>query len=188
MGTERLETFSDGVMAVIITIMVLNLKVPTGASIHDLRIIMPGLLIYALSFRVIGTFWNNHHNLLRATKTIDARIMWANLVFLFTLSIIPYFTAWFGQHYTSAIPTAAYATALLVAGVGYNLLLRSILASDGADMHMRRVVGKDFKGSVSLLCYTVSIPLAFVSSWFSIALFIVVASIWLIPESRFKKA
>lgn len=186
MGTERLETFSDGVVAVIITIMVLNLKIPTGASAHDLRMVLPSFLVYALSFRVIGTFWNNHHNLLRSAK-VDTRIMWSNLLFLFSLSIIPFFTAWFGRHYTSSVPTASYGAALLIAGIGYNILLRCILASEKASVQARRAIGRDFKGLFSLLCYAASIPLAFVSTWLSIRLFVIVASIWLIPESRLKK-
>jgi uncharacterized membrane protein len=183
MNTSRLETFSDGVMAVIITIMVLGLKVPSGASIYDLKPLLPNFLIYALSFLMLGIYWNNHHQLLRATKKVTSGIMWSNLLLLFCLSLIPFFTNWFGQHHAATVPTAAYGTVLLAAAIGYWTLLQSILKSDKRGI-IRKAVGNDLKGNISLLSYLVSIPLAFVRPWLSIILFVFVAIIWFIPDKR----
>lgn len=183
MDTSRLETFSDGVMAVIITIMVLGLKTPLGTSFHDLKALIPSFLIYALSFQVVGEYWNNHHHLLKAAKTINGRIMWSNLLLLFFLSLIPFFTNWFGQHHSAKVPTAAYGSILFAAAIGYTMLLRAILASNDEDK-INRAIGSDYKGKISILSYLLSIPAAFISHWISIALFIFVAIIWFIPERR----
>lgn len=183
MDTSRLEAFSDGVMAVIITIMVLGLKVPEGASFNDLKQLLPNFLIYALSFLMVGIYWNNHHQLLRANKKITSGIMWSNLLLLFCLSLIPFFTNWFGQNHSASVATAAYGTVLLAAAISYWTLLRFILKSDEQGT-IRKAVGNDFKGNLSLISYIIAIPIAFISPWLSVILFIFVALIWFIPDKR----
>lgn len=182
--TSRLEAFSDGVLAVIITIMVLELKVPEGTSLQNLAPLLPHLLVYALSFHVIGTYWNNHHHLLKTVKVITPRIMWSNLLLLFCLSLIPFFTAWFGEHPLSTIPNAAYGMSLLAGGLGYFILVRAILASDQEKGEVRRAVGSDIKGKLSLVVYFAGVLLAFVNPWVAIALYVLVAMMWFLPERR----
>ncbi len=184
MTTSRLEAFSDGVIAVIITVMVLELKAPLGSSLHDLRPLLPNFLIYALSFQVVGTYWNNHHHLLRATKVIDANVMWFNLLLLFFISLIPFFTSWFGEHPTAKGPTAAYGTILFAGGVGYFLLLRAIVAADKMNTKLRKAVGNDRKGKISILSYLAAILLTFVSPWIAITIYVLVALTWFIPDKR----
>jgi uncharacterized membrane protein len=184
MDSSRLESFSDGVMAVIITIMVFQIEVPKGGSLHDLGPILPRFLIYAVSFVVIGTYWNNHHHLLRAAKNISTAVMWSNLLLLFFLSLIPFFTAWFGNHPATKDPTAAYGAILLACGFAYSILLRSIVASNRNNPKLQEAVGSDIKGVISVGSYVFAVALAFVAPWVSIVIYGLGAFIWFIPERR----
>ena len=183
--TNRLEAFSDGVIAVLITIMVLELKAPAGDQLQALRTLMPNFLVYALSFVSIGTYWNNHHHLLKAAVRVTPRIMWSNMLLLFSLSLIPFFTAWFGQNHASTIPTACYGGIMFFAAMSYYNLVRAILADAGADSAFAKAVGDDYKGKLSAIATLISIPVAFISTWAAIALFIAVTAVWFIPERRF---
>ena len=183
MNTSRLEAFSDGVMAVIITLMALELKAPHGATLASLKPTLPTFAAYAISFSVIGTYWNNHHHLLRAAKQVHHSIMWFNLHLLFWLSLIPFMTAWLGENYKSAWPTAVYAVLLLIAALAYMLLLRSVI-KHGGNPHLRAQIGNDAKGIISPLCYLVAIPLAFVNHWASDAILVAVSLAWFIPDRR----
>ncbi len=187
MSKGRMEAFSDGVIAILITIMVLGLKVPQGAGLADLRPLLPVLLSYALSFVFLGIYWNNHHHLLQAVQHVDGRILWANLHLLFWLSLIPFATAWFGAHTFSAWPTALYGTDLLLAAIAYYILTRALLALHGRESVLAAAVGRDLKGVISIVLYLVAIPLAFVAGWLSYGLYILVAVIWLIPDRRIER-
>ncbi len=187
MGKGRLEAFSDGVLAIIITIMVLELKVPHGQDWVSLKPLIPVFLGYVLSFIYIGIYWNNHHHLLHSVQTVDGRILWANLHLLFWLSLVPFVTGWMGENHFTPIPTALYGVVLLAAGVAYYILVRVLLKRHGAESLLAKAVGKDFKGVISVLIYAVAIALAFVSSWLAGALYIVVAIIWLVPDRRIEK-
>jgi uncharacterized membrane protein len=187
MPKGRLEAFSDGVLAIIITIMVLELKVPQGADLSALRPLLPVILSYVLSFVYLGIYWNNHHHMLQATKHVTGLILWANLHLLFWLSLFPFVTGWMGENHFAPVPTAVYGGVLLLAGVAYTLLLRAILRSEGPESLLATAIGADFKGKVSLLCYAIAIPLAFVSSWIANGLYVAVASIWLIPDRRIER-
>lgn len=187
METGRLDAFSDGVIAVIITIMVLELKVPQGADLHALATDVPTFLAYVLSFVNVGIYWNNHHHLLHATKRIDGRSMWANLHLLFWLSLIPLTTAWAGDYHLAVIPTAAYGFVLLMAAVAYTLLQSAIIAYNGQDSELARALGSDWKGKVSLASYVVSIPMAFVAPVISAMIFVAVAALWFIPDRRIER-
>ncbi len=184
MEKNRLEAFSDGVLAIIITIMVLELKVPHEPNLHALLELAPVLIGYALSFVYIGIYWNNHHHLLHATKKVSGWVMWANLHLLFWLSLVPFVTAWMGVNHFAPLPTAAYGVVLLLAGVAYWLLQRAIIRSDGEDSMLARAVGDDVKGKLSPALYAAAIPLAFVSRWLAGALYVAVALMWLIPDRR----
>ncbi len=184
MSKGRLEAFSDGVIAVIITIMVLELKAPEGVGWHALHEVLPTFLIYVLSFVFLGIYWNNHHHLLHATERITGRVMWANLHLLFWLSLVPFVTAWMGEHHAAAAPNAAYGLVLLMCGLAFTLLLRSLLAVPGGNPRLAAAVGRDMKGTMSLLLYAAGIALAYVSPWISEALYVSVATIWLIPDRR----
>jgi uncharacterized membrane protein len=184
MGKGRLEAFSDGVIAVIITIMVLELKVPHGADLAALQALGPVFLSYVLSFVYIGIYWNNHHHLLHATRHINGRIMWANLHLLFWESLVPFATAWMGENHFAQLPVAIYGFALLMPGLAYLILQREIIALDGRDSLLAIAVGNGLKGKLSLLFYTVAIVLAFFNRWISCALYVVVALMWLIPDRR----
>lgn len=188
MGKNRLEAFSDGVIAIIITIMVLELKVPHGDSLVALQPLIPVLLSYALSFVYIGIYWNNHHHMLHATQKISGAILWANLHLLFWLSLIPFATGWMGENHFTSVPTALYGTVLLMAALAYWLLQFLIIRSEGQDSLLYKAVGNDWKGKASLVCYAVSIPLAFHSEWLSLALYVLVAMLWLVPDRRIEKA
>ncbi len=187
MTKERLVAFSDGVLAVIITIMVLELRVPGGANLAALHSTLPVFLAYVLSFVNIGIYWNNHHHLLYAAKFIDGRVMWANLHLLFWLSLIPFTTAWLGEHHLSALPTAVYGAVLIFAAVGYSLLLSSLIAANGKNSTLARAIGSDFKGRLSIALYAAGIALAFVNQWAADALYVAVAVIWLVPDRRIEK-
>ncbi len=182
----RLEAFSDGVIAVIITIMVLELKPPHGTDLGSLRTILPTLGAYVLSFVFLGIYWNNHHHMLRASSGIDGRAMWANLHLLFWLSLVPFTTTWLGENPTAAVPTALYGFVLLLDALSYTLLQTALRAVNGPDGAFARAVQADLKGKLSLVLYLCAIACAFVSTVLSDVLFVVVAIIWFVPDRRFE--
>ena len=184
MRKSRLEAFSDGVIAILITIMVLELKVPDGGDIEALRPILPHLISYVLSFIYLAIYWNNHHHMLQATHRINGTILWANAHLLFWLSLVPAATAWLGDHYTQAVPTAVYGSILFFAGVAYFVLQQCIIAQEEPDSELGRAIGKDLKGIASAALYALSVVLAFVNPWISDAIFALVAAIWLVPDRR----
>jgi TMEM175 potassium channel family protein len=184
MGTGRLEAFTDGVIAIIITIMVLEVKVPQDGDLAGIEAELPLFLAYVLSFINVGIFWNNHHHMLHATERIDGRVLWANLNLLFWLSLIPFVIRWMDESGLTAYPVAAYGVVLSMAAIGYNLLQRAIIACNGRTSQLAAAIGHDFKGLLSLGVYLVSVPLAFVSPWISVAFYIAVALIWLVPDRR----
>ncbi len=184
MNPSRLETFSDAVIAIIITIMVLELRAPVGTNLESLYPIIPIFLAYTLSFVTLGIYWNNHHHLLKTVKTLSPNIMWANLHLLFWMSLVPFFTAWLGENYTATWPTAMYGVVHLGAGVAYKLLLLAILAKNGKSSQMAASIGGDFKGNISLGLYVLAVALAFVNHWFSDLIFALIAIMWLIPDKR----
>jgi uncharacterized membrane protein len=188
MKTTRLEAFSDGVLAIIITIMVLELKVPHGVELAALKPVLPVLLSYVLSFIYLGIYWNNHHHLFQATEEVSGGILWANLHLLFWLSLFPFTTAWMGENHLAPIPTAIYGFVLLMAGTAYYVLERAIIAKQGRESFLARAVGKEWKGQLSLALYLAAIPLAFVRSWIAGALYVFGALLWLIPDPRIEKA
>jgi len=187
MSKGRMEAFSDGVIAIIITIMVLELTVPHEADLAALRPLIPTFLSYVLSFVYLGIYWNNHHHLLQAIKHVDGRVLWANLHLLFWLSLIPFVTGWMGENDFSAWPVALYGTVLLLAAVAHFILTRALLSIHGRDSVLAIALGRDFKGKVSMVIYLVAIPFAFVNSWFAGALYVLVAVMWLIPDRRIEK-
>jgi uncharacterized membrane protein len=187
MGRGRLEAFSDGVLAIIITIMVLELKVPHGADLGALGPLIPVFLSYVLSFIFIGLYWSNHHHLLHAVRHVDGHILWANLHLLFWLSLIPFVTGWMGENHFAAWPVALYGTVLLVAGIAYFILTRVLVSYHGRDSALAKAVGKDFKGKVSVVFYAVATPLSLVNSWLACALYVLVAVMWLIPDRRIER-
>jgi uncharacterized membrane protein len=187
MSKGRMEAFSDGVLAIIITIMVLEMKVPHGADPVALRPLIPIFLSYVLSFIFIGIYWNNHHHLLQAVQHVNGRILWANLHLLFWLSLTPFVTGWMGENHFAAWPVALYGVVLLLAGVAYFILTRALIAYHGRDSTLANALGRDFKGKVSLVFYGVAIPLSFVNSWFAGALYVLVVVMWLIPDRRIEK-
>ncbi len=187
MKTTRLEAFSDGVLAIIITIMVLELKVPHAVELAALKPVLPVLLSYVLSFIYLGIYWNNHHHLFQATEEVSGGILWANLHLLFWLSLFPFTTAWMGENHLAAIPTAVYGFVLLMAAIAYYVLQRTIIARQGRDSLLAQAIGKDRKGKLSPLLYVAAIPLAFVSSWIAAGLYVFVALLWLIPDPRIER-
>jgi uncharacterized membrane protein len=187
MGTGRLEAFSDGVIAVIITIMVLELKAPHGDDLGALAPLVPALFSYVVSFVYIGIYWNNHHHMLHASARIDGRVLWANLHLLFWLSLIPFVTSWIGESPVASIPTALYGVVFLMAGVAWLLLQRSLVNLNGRDSALARAVGRDLKGKVSAALYSSAVVLAFVKTWLADAIYVVVAMIWLIPDRRIER-
>jgi len=188
MEKNRLEAFSDGVLAIIITIMVLELKVPHGVELEALKPVLPVFLSYVLSFLYIGIYWNNHHHMFQATKHVSGGILWANLHLLFWLSLFPFATAWMGENHLAPIPTAAYGVVLLMAGVAYYVLQQTIIANQGSHSLLASAVGRDWQGKLSPVLYLAAIPLAFVSPWIASGLYTSVALIWLIPDRRIEKA
>jgi len=187
MHTNRLEAFSDGVLAIIITIMVLELKVPHGADLTALAPLLPVFASYVLSFIYVGIYWNNHHHLFHSTKHVSAGILWANLHLLFWLSLFPFCTAWMGESRVAATPTAVYGGVLLMAGIAYYVLQRAILVREGPDSLLASALGRDWKGKLSPAVYVVAIPLAFVSPWIASGLYTFVALLWLIPDRRIER-
>ena len=184
MPTGRLEAFSDGVLAILITIMVLELKVPHGADLAALHQLLPVLCAYVLSFVYIGIYWNNHHHLLRACEQVSGGILWANLHLLFWLSLVPFGTAWMGENYLSTLPSALYGCLLFLAGVAYLILQNAIIRRQGAHSKLREWIGNDAKGKLSALLYLAAIGLAFVRPLLSQIIYVLVAGIWLIPDRR----
>jgi len=184
MGKGRIEAFSDGVIAILITIMVLELKTPQGLDLAALRPMIPVLLAYILSFVVLGIYWNNHHHMFHATERINGTILWANLHLLFWLSLVPAVTAWIGETGSAPVPTAMYGVVMLMAGVAYYILTRSIVTLLGPHSAIATAVGKDVKGKISVLMYAAAIPLAFVSRWIADAIFVSVTLMWLVPDRR----
>ena len=187
MNTTRLEAFSDGVIAIIITIMVLELKVPHGASLADLAPLGSVFLSYVLSFVYVGVYWNNHHHMLHATSRVSGAILWANLHLLFWLSLMPFATGWMGENHFEALPTAAYGVVLLLAAFAYRILQQAIIASEGPASRLATAVGSDWKGRLPLLFYVVAIGVAFWLPVLAQALYVVVALMWLVPDRRIEK-
>ena len=187
MGTTRLEAFSDGVIAIIITIMVLELRVPHEATLDALKPLFPVLLSYVLSFVYVGIYWNNHHHMLQVTKHVDGRILWANLYLLFWLSLFPFATAWMGENHFEALPTAVYGAVLLMAAIAYFILARAIIRREGPDSPLARAFGRDWKGKISPVIYSLAIMLSFVNQWLSQALFVTVAIMWLVHDRRIER-
>jgi uncharacterized membrane protein len=187
MEKGRLEAFSDGVLAILITIMVLELRVPNGGDLAALKPLLPVLLSYILSFIYIGIYWNNHHHLFQVVEKVNGRILWANLHLLFWLSLVPFVTNWMGENGSSSLPTALYGMILLMAALAYSILVRALLSNHSKNSMLATAIGDDFKGNISLVFYVVAIPLAFVNEWISRALFIAVAIIWLIPDPRIER-
>ena len=187
MDKGRIEAFSDGVIAILITIMVLGLAAPRQADLAALRPLVPTFLSYILSFVFLGIYWNNHHHLLQAVERVDGRVLWANLHLLFWLSLIPFVTSWVGENEFAPWPVALYGVVLLCAAVAYYILARALLALHGQGSVLASALGSDFKGKVSILIYAVAIPLSFVNSWLAGALYVLVAVIWLIPDPRIER-
>lgn len=184
MKKGRLEAFSDGVIAILITIMVLELKIPHGANWESLRPVLPAFLTYVLSFIYLGIYWNNHHHMLHATDRVNGKILWANMHLLFWLSLVPFTTGWMGENHFAPLPTAVYGVVLLLAAVSYTILQTLIVAQQGEYSKLKEAVGKDMKGKLSMLFYMVAIALAFVNQWISDGLYVLVALMWLIPDRR----
>jgi len=185
MSKTRLEAFSDGVIAILITIMVLELRAPHGADWNALRPVVPSLLTYLLSFVFLGIYWNNHHHLLQATDRINGATLWANLHLLFWLSLVPFVTSWMGENHFDAAPAAAYGVVLLGCALAFQILLMTILrAQHGQNQRLAMAVGSDYKGKLSLVCYVVAVPLAFVHRTIAELLYVAIALVWLVPDSR----
>ncbi|MBD2354361.1 DUF1211 domain-containing protein [Tolypothrix sp. FACHB-123] len=187
MGKGRLEAFSDGVLAIIITIMVLELKVPHGADLAALRPLIPVFLSYVLSFIYIGIYWNNHHHLWQAVRHVNGRILWANLHLLFWLSLIPFVTGWMGENHFAAWPIALYGTVLLFCAIAYYILTVALISHHGKDSTLAIAIGRDIKGKISLVFYALAIPLSFVNSWIAFTFYVLMAIMWLIPDRRIEK-
>ena len=184
MKTGRLEAFSDAVIAILITIMILELKIPHGADLESLRPLLPVFLTYVLSFIYLGIYWNNHHHMFHATDRVNGKILWANMNLLFWLSLIPFTTGWMGENHFAPLPTAVYGVVLLLAAVSYTILQTVIIAAQGEHSKLEEAVGKDKKGKLSILLYTLAIALAFVNQWISDGLYVLVALMWLVPDRR----
>jgi uncharacterized membrane protein len=180
----RLEAFSDGVIAILITIMILELKVPHGTDLEALSPMLPAFLTYVLSFVYLGIYWNNHHHLLHGTERINGKVLWANLHLLFWLSLVPWVTGWMGENHFAPTPTAAYGLVLLLSGIAYLILQKAIIACQGKDSKLAAALAKDVKGPMSAVLYTIAIPLAFVHQWIADAIYVTVALTWLVPDKR----
>jgi uncharacterized membrane protein len=184
MSKGRLEAFSDGVVAILITILVLELRIPRGADWEALRPLLPVFLTYVLSFVFLGIYWNNHHHMLHTADRINGKILWANLHLLFWLSLIPFVTGWMGENHFASVPTAVYGGVLLMAAIAYTILKNSIVEEHGPESKLAAAVGNDVKGKLSVGLYVLAIALAFVNQWFSDALYVLVALMWLVPDRR----
>lgn len=187
MGKNRVEAFSDGVIAIIITIMVLELKVPHGESIESLAPLVPVFLSYVLSFVYVGIYWNNHHHMLHTVHRVTGAMLWANLYLLFWLSLFPFVTGWMGENHFASLPSAVYGVVLLMASIAYWILQQIIIASQGHESLLRKAVGSDWKGKLSPVAYVIAIIVAFWSHWISQGLYVLVALIWLVPDRRIER-
>jgi len=187
MEKNRLEAFSDGVIAIIITIMVLELHVPHTTELAALKELLPVFLSYVLSFIYVGIYWNNHHHMFQAVKRVNVGILWANLHLLFWLSLFPFATGWVGENHLAALPTAAYGFVLFMAAIAYSILQNKIIARQGDDSLLAKAVGGDWKGKSSTVLYLAAIPLAFASVWISIGLYVLVAVLWFVPDRRIER-
>lgn len=187
MGKGRLEAFSDGVIAIIITIMVLELKVPHGGELESLRPLLPAFCSYILSFIYIGLYWNNHHHLLHISQQVNGKTLWSNSLLLFWLSLVPVTTAWMGEHPLYPWPVALYGAVLMLAGFAYHILSKSLVHLHGKDSMLARAIGSDIKAKISVIGYALAIGFAFVSVWVSYAIYIAIAVIWFIPDTRIEK-
>lgn len=188
MDKTRFEAFSDGVIAIIITIMVLELKVPHGESLNALAPLIPVFLSYVLSFVYVGIYWNNHHHMLHTSHKVSGPMLWANLHLLFWLSLFPFTTAWMGENHFAAAPSAVYGLVLTMAAFAYRILQQSIIASQGKNSLLQKAIGRDWKGKLSPLLYLVAIPAAFASPWIAQVIYVLVAFIWLVPDRRIENA
>ncbi|MHB1092040.1 TMEM175 family protein [Thiobacillus sp.] len=188
MGKNRLEAFSDGVLAIIITIMVLELKVPHGEKLDALLPLVPVFLSYVLSFVYIGIYWNNHHHMLQAATKVTGSVLWANLHLLFWLSLFPFVTGWMGENHFAAVPSALYGFVLLMAAIAYWLLEQTIIASEGPTSVLKRAVGRDWKGKLSPILYSAAIAATFLAPWVAQAIYVLVAILWLVPDPRIERA
>jgi uncharacterized membrane protein len=187
MDKSRLEAFSDGVIAIIITIMVLELKVPQGVDLAALRPLIPTFISYLLSFIFVGIYWNNHHHMLHAVRHVNGPILWANLHLLFWLSLVPFVSAWMGENHFAGRPVGLYGFVLLMAGIAYYILSRLLIKSHGKDSPLARAVGNDSKGIISVIAYLVAVPVSFLNQWIAFGIYVIVALIWLIPDRRIEK-
>lgn len=187
MAKGRLEAFSDGVIAILITIMVLELNVPHGEGFDAIRPMIPAFLAYLLSFVFLGLYWNNHHHLLHAAGRIDGKVLWANLHLLFWLSLVPVTTGWMGDHPRASLPAAVYGVVLFLAGAAYFILEKTLISAQGPDSKLAKAVGRRGKEIASVACYALAIPLAFVHPWIAIALYVLVAVTWMAPDRRIEK-
>ncbi len=188
MHKSRLEAFSDGVLAIIITIMVLELKVPIGADLAALQPLLPVFLSYVLSFVYIAIYWNNHHHMLYVTRSVSGGVLWANLHLLFWLSLFPFMTGWMGENHFAPLPTAVYGGVLFMAAIAYWILQQAIIRNQGRDSLLAKALGRDAKGKISPLLYAVAVGLAFVNQWLAQAIYVCVALIWLVPDRRIERA
>ena len=186
MPKGRVEAFSDGVIAIIITIMVLELKVPHGGDIAALKPLWPHFTGYVLSFVFLGIYWNNHHHLLHAVRRVDGRVLWANLHLLFWLSLTPFATAWMGENF-APLPVAAYGAVQLLAGIAYFILAQALVRQEGPESTLAQALGRDVKGKASVACYAAAIPAAFLSAWISCGIYVAVAVMWLVPDRRIER-
>ncbi len=187
MGTERLQAFSDGVIAIIITIMVLEMKVPHGDDLKALWPVFPVFISYVLSFINIGIYWNNHHHLMFAVKHVNGKVLWANTHLLFWLSLIPFTTAWMGENNFTTWPMALYGIVLLMCGIAYYILQQTLIGLHGKESTIAKAIGKDSKGIISVIIYFIGILISFINSWIALALYALVAAIWLVPDKRIEK-
>jgi uncharacterized membrane protein len=187
MTKNRLEAFSDGVLAIIITIMVLELKVPHGATFAELGALMPVFLSYVLSFVYIAIYWNNHHHMLHTVERVSAAILWSNMHLLFWLSLVPFATGWMGENHFAPLPSALYGFVLFMACVAYYILQHAIIASQGADSRLKKAIGRDLKGKVSIVAYGIAIAVAMRWQWVAQAIYVLVALVWLIPDRRIER-
>jgi uncharacterized membrane protein len=187
MEKGRLEAFTDGVIAIIITIMVLEMKVPLGATLTAMAAGFPVFLAYALSYTNVGVFWNNHHHMLQATERIDGRVLWMNLLLLFWISLIPFAIRWMDETHFASLPTAIYGVVLVLTGISYLLLERAIVACNGPDSKLAKAIGGDLKTKLSLSVYAVAILAAFYRSWIAIALYILITMVWFVPDKRIER-
>ncbi len=187
MGKNRLEAFSDGVIAIIITIMVLEMKVPHGVDLASLGPLIPVFISYVLSFIFVAIYWNNHHHLLHTVLQVNGPTLWANMHLLFWLSLTPFVTGWMGENHFHQVPVALYGVVLLMSAVAYTILVRVLVKHHGADSTLAKALGNDFKGKVSLAAYASAIPLAFVNEWISIGIYVAVAALWFVPDRRIEK-